>query len=221
MRVGLGLPLSGMLLSGPTRRYDHGMLPILFACIAEPVTPPPASRTPAVPAPSIVPSEPTPPRASEVLRPPPSSPGGQLVRIEAMRRRCEVSCDRLLSSARSSEKPVESREVLWWAISSADVSDEVRAEIVTAAVGIAAAPKPLWRPMAVSLAHRESGRQVLSGLMATAEEVELRVAAACAMHSGHSVESWQEEGLDAATISAMGTCMTPWSREPPASEPPE
>ncbi|MDG1480407.1 MAG: hypothetical protein P8R54_12490 [Myxococcota bacterium] len=198
------------------------MLPLLFfACSAESVTPPPVVGAPAAPAPSVVPSVPTPPSASEALRPPPRSPGGQLVRIEAMQRRCEVSCDRLLSSARSSEKPVESREILWWALSAADVPDAVRVEISSAAVDIAAAPMPLWRPMAVSLAHDEPGRQVLSGLMTTAEEVVLRAAAACALLSERSAESWHDAGLDVATISEMGTCATPWDREQPADTPSE
>lgn len=186
------------------------MMTLLLACTTEPVTPPPEVIEPAEPALSVVPDGPTPPSESEALRPPPTSPGGQLVRIEAMRRRCEVDCDRLLSSAGSSGKPVESREVLWWALSAAEVSDEVRGQIEAAAADIAAAPKPLWRPMAASLAHSESGRQTLSGLMKTGEEVELRAAAACAMLSELPVESWRDHDLDAAAMDAMGMCVTPW-----------
>ncbi|MFT5685977.1 MAG: hypothetical protein ACI8RZ_006932 [Myxococcota bacterium] len=176
------------------------MLLFLIACTSEPEpTAPPAPPTPR--------AEPAPPTQPPV---PPTSPQGQLIRIEAMRSRCEVSCDRLLTAATSAEKPLESREVLWWSLSAASVPDEVRAQIEAAAADFSAAPPELWRPMAANLAHTDSGQATLTGLMKTGEDAQLRAAAACAMLSGVPVESWRDYTLDDEAINAMGICATPW-----------
>jgi hypothetical protein len=181
---------------------------LLLACTTSPPQAPP--EVPDDPPESLQPAEPAAPTQPD-FRPPPGSPAGTLARIASLKSRCERDCARVLAAASSPGSPLESRSVVWWALSVAEVSDEVRAEI-EAAADLPAAPPQLWPPIAASLRHTDAGRSTLSALMKDAPDARLRAAAACALLAEEPEASWSTHALDAETLDAMGGCPTPWKR---------
>ena len=197
------------------------MLLLHLACTgAEPTAPPPSAEPPAEPTPADPPVA-LPDNKPDLTPPPPvTSVEGIQRRANVMKSQCERDCTRSLAFAVNPDKPTESRAVMWWGISAAEVPADSRARIETAAADLAAAPSALWSPMAASLRHTEAGRAKLTTLMTTGEDPALRAAAACALLGDQPAASWGTHDLGAEVISAMGTCTTPWRSAPSGEDAP-